>query len=74
MNQKGQTIITVGFLALVGILVWLFMASTINSFGHQAALLADNGFEAFLWDNLNLWIAFGILCFTAIGVYITGAQ
>lgn len=72
MNNKGQTILTVGFVLLVGFVVWMFLAPTINEFGHQAAVLSETGFEAFLWDNLNLWIFFGMLAFTTIGIYIVG--
>lgn len=71
MNKQGQSIFTVGFILTVGILTWLFMATTLNTWGHEAALLANNGFEAFLWDNLNLWVLLGILAFAVIGAYVT---
>lgn len=78
MHKKGQTIITLLFILIPAILIWaLALAEPLGVFGHQAALLAlsnGHGFEAMLWDNLNLWVFIGMLLFTTIGGYILSNQ
>lgn len=70
MNRRGQSIVTVAYIVGVGLLLWLFLASSISTLGHQWAV-QRSGLEALLADNLNLVIGFALLGVAAIGVYIT---
>lgn len=59
------------YIVLPAIIIWaLALAAPIGAFGHQASL-QTTGLEAMLWDNINMFIFIGILCFTAIGSYVT---
>lgn len=73
-NKRGQTIVTVLFLLITGLLIWvLALAPQLSYWGAQAAS-QTTGLEAFLWSNLNLWVFIGMLLFAAVATVYVSAQ
>jgi hypothetical protein len=74
MKNKAQSIGTVAFIVGTFLIIWaLALAPMLSYWGHEWAL-QTSGTEAFLVDNINLWIFFGVVVFTAIGAYAVTNQ
>jgi len=67
-NKNGQTIITVIFLAIGFLFVWIMFAGKELGRWGQLAIEAGNltGIEAFGFANLNLIIGFAFIIFIVV--------
>ena len=74
MNNKGQTIVTLLYILIAGVLIWALALSTQLSYWGNQAALQTTGIEALLWDNLNLWVFIGFVLFTVVGGYVVSNQ
>jgi len=60
--KKGQLTIVglIGIMIFLG--VWAALSSTINSFSQQVVVNGNlTGVQALLMNNINLWIALGLI-------------
>ena len=67
-NRKGQTILTVIFMSIVFLFVWIMFAGRELSRWGQQAILNGNltGVEAFGFANLNLLVGVAFLVFFVV--------
>lgn len=76
-NKRGQlNLIRIFFIVIIFIFIWAFwLGQFLNEYSAQfLATGYVTGLEAFLWANLNLWIALGLFLGVLIALYSGGAQ
>ena len=73
-NKRGQTFITIIFLVIVFLIVWVMvMAEQISYWGHKVVVdYGLTGLEAFGFENINLMIFACLLLFLIVSAYFGG--
>jgi len=74
MNNKAQSVITVGFWVIVFIIGFaMFFGKWINQIGDDAINSGQvTGFEAFVYGNLNIFIIIALIIFILAYLYMSG--
>lgn len=71
MNKKGFTPLTIIFIDIFFIIMWVyFLADMFTTYG-QAAITNGGltGIEAFIWSNINAFVGFCFLILNVASLY-----